>query len=147
MKEDNVKIIVVTGSNKELYEELRKIDNKNLIVLGFVNNINDLIYSADIVLSKPGGIYSTEVTVMNRPLIHIFPIPGIETYNTNFFYERGMSLKCNSKEEIITNTEKLLKDVHLQEKMITEQKKYMNRDSAYDLVKLIIDKYSKEKNH
>ena len=147
LKEDNVKIIVITGSNKELYEELRKIDNKNLIVLGFVNNINDLIYSAEIVLSKPGGISSTEVTVMNKPLIHIFPIPGIETYNTNFFYERGMSLKCNSKEEIITNTEKLLKDVNLQEKMITEQKKYMNKYSAYDLVKLIIDKYSKEKNH
>lgn len=118
-----------------------------MIVLGFVNNINDLIYSADIVLSKPGGISSTEVIVMNKPLIHIFPIPGIETYNTDFFYERGMSLKCNNKEEIITNTEKLLKDVNLQEKMIAEQKKYMNKNSAYDLVKLIIDKYGKEKNH
>ena len=80
---NNTKIIIVTGTNKELYNKLKKIKNKNLIVFGFAHNINDLIYSSDIVLSKPGGLSSTEIASINKPLIHIFAIPGIETFNTN----------------------------------------------------------------
>ena len=144
LEEKDVKIIVVCGSNKELYNNLLKINNDKLIVLGFVNNINDLIYSSDIVLSKPGGISSTEVTVMRKPLIHIFPIPGIETYNTLFFKDRDMSLKCDTKEEIIINTTKLLNDTSLQENMIKNQEKYINRNSAEDLVKLVLEKYIKK---
>ena len=53
---NNTKIIIVTGTNKELYNKLKKIKNKNLIVFGFAHNINDLIYSSDIVLSKPNSI-------------------------------------------------------------------------------------------
>lgn len=144
LEEKDVKVIVVCGSNKELYNNLLKINNDKLIVLGFVNNINDLIYSANIVLSKPGGISSTEVTVMRKPLIHIFPIPGIETYNTLFFKDRNMSLKCDTKEEIIINTRMLLNDTGLQEKMIKNQEKYINRESASDLVKLVLEKYIKK---
>lgn len=81
---------------------------------------------------------------MRKPLIHIFPIPGIETYNTLFFKDRDMSLKCDTKEEIIINTTKLLNDTSLQEEMIKNQEKFINRESASDLVKLILDTYIKK---
>ena len=115
------------------------MNRENLIVFGFVNNINDLIYSSDIVMSKPGGLSSTEITCMRKPLIHIYPIPGIETYNTNFFENHGMSLKCNNKDEILDTVHELLNNKHMQEKMIKYQEKYINSRSAYDLIKLIID--------
>ena len=105
---DNTKIIIVTGSNKELYNKLKKIKNKKLITLGYVHNMNDLIYSSDIVVSKPGGLSSTEIASINKPLIHAFAIPGIETINTNFFYNHKMSIKCNNENEIIQNIIKLL---------------------------------------
>ena len=94
---DNTKIIIVTGSNKELYNKLKKIKNKKLITLGYVHNMNDLIYSSDIVVSKPGGLSSTEIASINKPLIHAFAIPGIETTNTNFFYNHKMSIKCDNE--------------------------------------------------
>ena len=141
-KINNIKIIIVCGSNKKLYNELSKINNDKLIILGFVNNINDLIYSADIVMSKPGGLSSTEITSLRKPLLHIFPIPGIETYNTNFFLNHKMSLKCENKEEIITNLNKLINDNDLQKEMIKNQEKYINKYSGADLVKLIKEKMS-----
>ena len=52
-----------------------------------------------------------------------------------------MSLKCDTKEEIIINTTKLLNDTSLQENMIRNQEKYINRNSAEDLVKLVLEKY------
>ena len=133
---DNTKIIIVTGSNKELYNKLKKIKNKKLITLGYVHNMNDLIYSSDIVVSKPGGLSSTEIASINKPLIHAFAIPGIETINTNFFYNHKMSIKCNNENEIIQNIIKLLNDNKLQKEMVKSQSKIINKNSASDLVKL-----------
>ena len=140
---DNTKIIIVTGSNKELYNKLKKIKNKKLITLGYVHNMNDLIYSSDIVVSKPGGLSSTEITSINKPLIHAFAIPGIETINTNFFYNHKMSIKCDNENEIIQNIIKLLNDNKLQKEMIKSQSKIINKNSASDLVKFIKSNFDK----
>lgn len=140
---DNTKIIIVTGSNKELYNKLKKIKNKKLITLGYVHNMNDLIYSSDIVVSKPGGLSSTEIASINKPLIHAFAIPGIETINTNFFYNHKMSIKCNNENEIIQNIIKLLNDNKLQKEMVKSQSKIINKNSASDLVKFIKSNFDK----
>ncbi len=137
---ENIKIIVVCGSNKSLYEELKKENNSNIIVLGFVNNINDLIYSSDLVLSKPGGLSSTEIASLRKPLIHVFPIPGIETYNTAFFEKHGMSKKCQNNEELLKQINELLIP-EKSNKMIECQKKYINNNSAKDLINFIIKTY------
>lgn len=134
---ENIRVLVVCGTNKKLYDNLREIKDDKLIPLGFVDNMNDLIYSSDIVLSKPGGLSSTEIASINKPLLHIFPIPGIETYNTKFFEDMGMSIKCDKKEEIIDNIRSLLEDENLQNTMTDNQEKYVNKNSARDLVELI----------
>lgn len=140
---DNTKTIIVTGSNKELYNKLKKIKNKKLITLGYVHNMNDLIYSSDIVVSKPGGLSSTEIASINKPLIHAFAIPGIETINTNFFYNHKMSIKCDNENEIIQNIIKLLNDNKLQKEMIKSQSKIINKNSASDLVEFIKSNFDK----
>lgn len=137
LKIPNTKTIVVCGNNKKLLEQLKQINNDNLIPLGFVDNINDLIFTSTIVLSKPGGLSSTEIASIGKPLIHIYPIPGIETYNANFFAEKKMSLKCSSNDDILKSIVTLLKDTSLQQTIIENQKKYINKNSAQDLVNLI----------
>ena len=139
----NIKVLVVCGSNKELYNKLKEINNSKLEVLGFTRNINDLIYSSDIVLSKPGGLSSTEIASFRKPLLHIYPIPGIETYNTEFFEENNMSIVCNDKEDIIKNINLLIKNSDVSDKLIINQNKIINKNSCYDLVQFIINKYKK----
>lgn len=137
LEENNIKIIVVCGINEKLLTELKTLNNNKLIPLGFVNNINDLIFSSDIVMSKPGGLSSTEIASLHKPLLHIFPIPGIETYNTNFFNSHGMSIKCETPEQIIASTKELLTNEKLRKEIIDNQKKYINSMSAKDLLNLI----------
>lgn len=142
LKIDNIKVFVVCGGNKDLYNDLSSIKNNKLIVLGYTNNINDLIYSSTIVLSKPGGLSTTEIASIRKPLIHLFKIPGIETYNTAFFENKNMSINCNTKDEIINSIKKLLDDDKLKQEMIDNQKKYINKDSAKDLVDYIIKNFN-----
>lgn len=137
----NTYIVAICGNNKELYSELKKINNENLLVKGFVNNINEYIGASTIALTKPGGLTSTEVGVIRKPMIHIMPIPGVENYNAEFFKKNGLSLVSNNLEEVKTNTAKLLKDKNMQKIMVENQTKVINRNSAKDLVDFVQNSY------
>ena len=141
LENEKYKIITICGSNKKLLSEIKNANFKNVIPLGFIKNINDYIYSSDIIVSKPGGLSTTEIAAMRKPLIHIFPIPGIETYNTNFFESHHMSIKCMKNEEIKEAINTLFKNQNLQNEIIENQKKYINNYSARDLVELIKENF------
>ena len=89
----------------------------------------------------PGGLTSTEVGVIRKPMIHIMPIPGVENYNAEFFKKNGLSLVSNNLEEVKINTAKLLKDKNMQKLMVENQTKVINRNSAKDLVDFVQNSY------
>ena len=134
-----IKITVICGSNKKLYDRLKKYNSERLIAIGYTKKINSLIKSSDIVISKPGGLSSTEVASFRKGLIHVFPIPGVETSNTAFFEKHNMSFIANSKDEIIKYTKLLLAKRIIYKKMINNQKKYVSTNSANDFVKFILN--------
>lgn len=134
-------LIVVCGNNKKMYKELLQIKNDNLLVLGFIDNMNDYIYSSDLVITKPGGLTTTEIVCIRKPLIHMMPIPGVENYNASFFEQNKMSLSANNGDMVIKLIDKVLNDEEIKKEMIANQLKIINRYSAKSLVECIIDKF------
>ena len=132
---NRINLIVACGTNKELYEKLK--GKNNVIPLEFTENIDLYMKSSDIILSKPGGLTTTEITVLGKPFIHTMPIPGCENYNANFFESHKMSLKCMNIPEIVESTKLLLENKDLCMELVENQRKYMNRNSCRDLVNLI----------
>ena len=134
-------LVVVCGSNEALKEKLEKIDNKNLIVKGFINNMNEYMNKASVIIAKPGGLTSTEITMMRKPFVLMMPIPGVENYNALFFESNGMGMRAKNPDEVVSVTQKILDDKIIQEEMINNQKKYINRNSAKDLVDYVLNKW------
>ena len=132
---NRINLIVACGTNKELYEKLK--GKNNVIPLEFTENIDLYMKSSDIILSKPGGLTTTEIAVLGKPFIHTMPIPGCENYNANFFESHKMSLKCMNIPEIVESTKLLLENKDLCKELVENQRKYMNRNSCRDLVNLI----------
>ena len=97
-------IIVITGRNKSLKEKLEKnlmsheqsID-KNICVLGFTDKMNDLLSAVDILVSKPGGLTTTESLLKEVPMIVPYFIPGQEEENLDFLSNCGASLRTSKK--------------------------------------------------
>lgn len=137
---EDICFIVSCGNNKELLESLRKDykENDRIIALPFTNNLAEYMKCSEIVLSKPGGLTTTEIATVRKPLIHTMPIPGCENYNANFFSSRGMSLKSESVDEVLKNAKDLLKDLDLQKEMIKNQEKYISRTTCDDISNIII---------
>jgi processive 1,2-diacylglycerol beta-glucosyltransferase len=93
--------LVVAGRNEELRRELAVQDRKHPThVLGFVTNMHELMSVSDLVISKPGGLTSSEALAMGKPLFILNPIPGQEAANSDFLLERGAAAKVNRVEDL-----------------------------------------------
>ena len=104
--------------------------------------MNSYMKNSDIIIAKPGGLTSTEITMMRKPFILMMPIPGVENYNASFFESNNMALRANNVNEVVSCTKNLLLDSKLCQVLIDNQKKYINKDSAKDLVDYVIKKWS-----
>jgi processive 1,2-diacylglycerol beta-glucosyltransferase len=65
-------------------------------VLGFTTEIDELMAAADVVVSKPGGLTTSEVLASGAAMAIINPIPGQESRNSDFLLENGAGIKLNN---------------------------------------------------
>jgi len=77
-------------------------------VLGFATNMPELMAVADLILSKPGGLTTSEALAMGKPLFIVNPIPGQEAANSDFLLEQGAGAKVNRVEDLPFRVEQLL---------------------------------------
>lgn len=136
----DITFIVSTGHNSKLLKVLNEKYNgkSDVIILPFTDKISEYMKCSEIILTKPGGLTTTEVATLRKPFIHTMPIPGCENYNAQFFEERKMSISCNSIEEVVKNTKELLNNKELQDVMINNQKKYIDIDTCDKISKVVI---------
>jgi processive 1,2-diacylglycerol beta-glucosyltransferase len=101
--------VVVTGRNEALRRELAAHDRHHPThVLGFVSNMHEMMAIADLIISKPGGLTTSEALALGKPLFVLNPIPGQETANCDFLLERGAAAKANRVEDLPFRIDRLL---------------------------------------
>ena len=114
--EYTVQVLVVCGRNEELRRELAVQERKHPThVFGFVTNMEELMAVADLVITKPGGLTSSEALAMGKPLFVLNPIPGQEAANSDFLLEHGAAAKANRVEDLPFRLQKLLGSSRLTE--------------------------------
>ena len=108
--------LVVTGRNEELRRELSAVDRQHPThVLGYASNMHELMTVADLIISKPGGLTSSEALALGKPLFILNPIPGQEAANSDFLLEHGAAAKANRVEDLPYRVEQLLGSKKLSE--------------------------------
>ncbi len=92
--------IIVCGHNKTLFSSLSAQDIPDAKVFAFVNNMDELMASADVMITKPGGLSISEALVSNLGLIFFSSIPGQETNNIKVLKQHGIGISDCSIEEM-----------------------------------------------
>lgn len=112
----DLQMIVVCGNNKSLYKKLQGIGTqKKMLVLGYVDNVDILMDASDCILSKPGGITTSETLAKGLPMIMIDQLPGVEDRNVEFLLNNGAALYVSRTFSIDEALHLLLEDSHRQE--------------------------------
>ena len=109
-------VVAVAGRNQELRRELAAVDRAHPThVTGFSSNMHELMAVADLIVTKPGGLTTSEALAMGKPLLILSPIPGQEAANSDFLLERGAAVKANRVEDLSSRVEQLLGSSKLKE--------------------------------
>lgn len=90
-------LLIVCGKNEKTKKNLEKHQfphNVNARCFGFVNIIHELMDAADILVSKSGGLTSSEALAKSLPMLIMDPIPGQESRNADIIIEHGAGWKA-----------------------------------------------------
>ena len=108
--------LVVAGRNEKLRRDLACGDYRHPTrVLGFATNMHELMGVADLIITKPGGLTSSEALALGKPLFILNPIPGQEAANSDFLLEHGAAAKVNRIEDLPFRLEQLMGSRKLKE--------------------------------
>jgi processive 1,2-diacylglycerol beta-glucosyltransferase len=107
-----LQMIVVAGANVKLYKWLNKVARtspKTIIAYDYANNIPELMEAADMIVTKPGGMTTSECLAKGLPMVIISPLPGQEARNTDFLLEKGIAIYVHDIDDLSEEVEILLK--------------------------------------
>lgn len=114
----HMQVIAISGKNAKLKKRFDKLvletnSEKFVKILSYTNQVPELMSISDFVITKPGGLTTTESLASGLPLILIEPLPGQEVENATFVENNGAGLwikKDDNIEEILSeafnNTDK-----------------------------------------
>lgn len=135
-------LIVVCGTNKNLERVLKKTISrykKNLVVLGHVENVDQLMEISSIIITKPGGLTAAEACAKDLPMIIVDPIPGQEAKNTEFLLQQGAALKAEDSEDIAALVRELLLNHTKLEEMRSRAGELKKPNAAIDIAMLALN--------
>jgi len=132
----DAQIVAACGHNASVYEETKA--NGSVMALPYINNIDKLMDAADILLTKPGGLSTTEAMTKRIPLIITMPIPGGEERNSQYISQLGMAVSTAAVGESVEAACRLVSDPAAQRRMIECQERYCSVSAAEDTAELII---------
>jgi processive 1,2-diacylglycerol beta-glucosyltransferase len=110
------RLVVVAGANERLKQEAEALAatiRTPVVVYGYVGNIHVMMDACDLVISKPGGLTTSEVLAKGRPLLVIDPIPGQEQRNCETVLEAGAAARLFEVEDAYFKVRSLLLDREL----------------------------------
>ncbi len=126
--------IVVCGNNDALYDRLKSLHGEAVLLLHTTDRMADYLHAADLYMTKPGGLSSTEAAVAGVPLIHLPPIPGCETRNARYFAGHGMSLRLDADTEQVRQAVALMNDPLAVASMVRAQRAVIPQTAADRIV-------------
>jgi processive 1,2-diacylglycerol beta-glucosyltransferase len=105
-------LIALAGRNAELLARLQTLAAKHpgrLWPQAFTRTIERLMACADLAISKPGGLTTSECLAVGLPMLVVSPIPGQEERNSDYLLENGAGLKAHDAAGLEYRVRELLK--------------------------------------
>jgi 1,2-diacylglycerol 3-beta-galactosyltransferase len=104
-------VVVITGGDNALYTKLgKRIWHFPTLVNNYVTNIPDWMLSADLLITKAGGLILSEGLAAGLPIVLINNLPGQEEGNVHYILENNAGILAGTPAEFITIMNSWLSD-------------------------------------
>lgn len=141
---DNIQVVAISGRNPKmkrsfeyLVEETHKQDS--IKVIEYTTKVPELMSISDLVVTKPGGLTTTESLASGLPIIVINPIPGQEEENAEFLEAKQVAVwikKHDNEKEVL---ESILHSPEIMQKMKINARLLAKKNSCKDICHILFD--------
>ena len=139
----DLQIIAISGKNQKLKEAFENIVIKynkeaNVHIFEYTNMVPELMSISNLVVTKPGGLTTSESLASGLPIVVINPIPGQEEENATYLVKHNAAIwlkKDDNIEQIVTN---LLADSQKLDEMSKNAKSISKPNATNDICKILL---------
>lgn len=136
-------IVAIAGKNKKMKAEFDLLVEKEnahdfVQVLPYTNKVPELMSISDLVVTKPGGLTTTESLASGLPIIAINPIPGQEEENALFLEEAGVAIWLKNGDDFDKIITDLLSNSETLHRMKVCSKLLAKKNSTRDICNIIL---------
>ncbi len=139
-----MQVIAIAGKNEKMKERFDNLvaetnSGENVKVLPYTNKVPELMSVSDLVISKPGGLTTTESLASGLPIIVINPIPGQEQENAQFLEENKVGIWIKKQDDIkeklysIFNSPDTLRNMKINARILAK------KNSTKDICSILLD--------
>ena len=112
-----------------------------ILVRGLVRHVAMWMDSADLFITKPGGVSTTEAACKRLPMLFVNAVSGCEEYNLRFFLRRGVASTANTPKEIARQAVRLLTNAERLRQMASRYEDAEVIPAAYAISQYIVQEY------
>lgn len=151
---EKIRIIVVCGNNAKIERDIKNLyawekpADKIVEIHGFVNNVSELMDESDAIISKPGGLTTTEAIVKNIPMIIPFYYPGQEEENADYLVDGGMAIKVDKIKDLTSMVDFLFENKYIIKRMsenMSEEAQKRSMSKTIELCHSLIATHTEKK--
>ena len=144
---DDFQIVAISGKNEKMKAAFEEIVNKynkfdTVKILGFTNEVPELMSISDLVVTKPGGLTTSESLASGLPMVVINPIPGQEEENAEFLESKGIAIWIKKSDDWDFVIKNLLSHPDKLVKMKEKTSILARPNSTRDICKILIEQDS-----
>ena len=108
-----VRVLVLGGANKKLLGRLARRpeaagDDPQLRPIGFTDRVHELVNLSDLVVTKSGGMTTSECVTAGAPMVLLTPVPGQEAANARWLCDNRAAMMGGSAAATVDEVVRLL---------------------------------------
>jgi processive 1,2-diacylglycerol beta-glucosyltransferase len=131
-------VMVVSGRNEEVKAQLQAVpvpERHRAKIFGFTKDIDELMAGADLVMTKPGGLTTSETLARGAAMVIVNPTPGQEFRNSDFLLENGAAIKANNIATLAYKVTNLLREPGRLEQLKANARRLARPNAAIDVAR------------
>ena len=134
----DVQVVAISGRNEKMkkgFEYLVNHANRedSIKVIDYTTKVPELMSVCDLVVTKPGGLTTTESLSVGLPIVVINPIPGQEEENAEFLESKNVAIWIKKDDNAQEVFERLFSSPDLIKRMKLNAKLLAKKNSCKDI--------------
>ena len=140
---EGIQVVAIAGKNlkmKQNFQSLVDDNNKNdcVKVLEYTDKVPELMSISDLVVTKPGGLTTTESLASGLPIVVINPIPGQEEENAQFLESKNVAIWIKKNDDVKKILSELFSSNEKMRNMKIHARLLAKKNSTKDICKILL---------